>query len=290
MEGIYDYIKALALKSETVNGPKEGDYKGKDGLWRCGVCHALKQTSLDCGGETLHPFVPCDCKKRAEKMVEDQNIANMAADDLQKRREDCFPATAKGCPMLSMTFEKSNGTNEKPMSIAKRYCNAFDLMLDKGEGLLLWGLRGTGKTYIAGCIANSLLDSGKKVKFVQMPTIIRAAQVGEFVPEDYNKYHLIIIDDLGVERQTDFAQEVLWSMIEERVKNQLPMVITTNISLDEIKRRSGLTESAEKKCSCFDRALSKILEACTPIEINETNERRNKIWEKQQFVKETLGI
>ena len=65
MEGIYDYIKALALKSETVNGPKEGDYKGKDGLWRCGVCHALKQTSLDCGGENLHPFVPCDCKKRS---------------------------------------------------------------------------------------------------------------------------------------------------------------------------------------------------------------------------------
>lgn len=290
MEGIYDYIKALALKSKHVNGPKEGDYKGKDGLWRCGVCHALKQTSLDCGGETLHPFVPCDCKKKANKMVEDQILENMAADDLQKRREDCFPATAKGFPMLSMTFEKSNGTNEKPMSIAKRYCNAFDLMLDKGEGLLLWGLRGTGKTYIAICIANNLLDAGEKVKFVQMPTIIRAAQVGEFVPEDYNKYHLIIIDDLGVERQTDFAQEVLWSMIEERVKNQLPMIITTNISLDEIKRRSGLTEASEQKCSCFDRALSKILEVCTPIEINETNERRNKIWEKQQFVKETLGI
>ena len=33
MDGIYDYIKALALKSEHVNGPKEGDYKGKDGLW-----------------------------------------------------------------------------------------------------------------------------------------------------------------------------------------------------------------------------------------------------------------
>lgn len=290
MDGMINYMKALVARSELANGPKEGDYKDQEGFWVCHVCKSRKQTSLDCFGETLHPFIPCKCKESEERARADYNIKIQAANDLEKRRNDCFPQTVKGTPMLSMTFEGSNGANEVPMRIAQRYCQYFEEMINHGEGLLLWGNRGTGKTYIAGCIANALLDAGKKVKWVNMSKIISQAQKGDFVPEDYNAYHLLIIDDFGTERDTTFSAEVILSLIEERTKNSLPMIVTTYLNLERIKETSGITRQGGKQMEISAKSLAwqKILEFCTPIEVNSKDERKARIWEKQKFIQETL--
>ena len=70
----------------------------------------------------------------------------------------------------------------------------------------------------------------------------------------YKKY--IILDDLGSERDTAFAQECIYAVIERRLATKKPMVITTNISLERMENPVDVGES---------RIYSRILESCVPI-------------------------
>ena len=81
-----------------------------------------------------------------------------------------------------------------------------------GQGLLLWGDVGTGKTFIAGCIANALLDRGIPVLMTNFSRVLM--RLTSNIAEDKNAFldgldafRLLVIDDLGIERNTDFAQE-----------------------------------------------------------------------------------
>ena len=80
------------------------------------------------------------------------------------------------------------------------------------QGLLLWGDVGTGKTFIAGCIANALLDRGIPVLMTNFSRVLM--RLTSNIAEDKNAFldgldafRLLVIDDLGIERNTDFAQE-----------------------------------------------------------------------------------
>ncbi len=107
------------------------------------------------------------------------------------------------------------------MEKAKRYVEHWDEMQKKAMGLLLWGNVGTGKTYMAGCIANALIDQGVKVLMTNFPRILNTltglyqGDRNEFI-DSLNRYPLLIIDDLGMERDSEFAREQVFSVIDSR--------------------------------------------------------------------------
>ena len=99
-------------------------------------------------------------------------------------------------------------------------------------GLLLWGDVGTGKSFFAGCVANALLDKGVPVlmtnfaKILNSLTGIYPQDRNEFI-NSLNQYSLLIIDDLGVERNSEFALEQVFHVIDSRYRSMKPMIITT---------------------------------------------------------------
>ena len=74
----------------------------------------------------------------------------------------------------------------------------------------------------------------------------------------------MIIDDLGMERNSEFAREQVFSVIDSRYRSQLPMIVTTNLSLEELKDTTDLSKA---------RIYGRVLERCLPIRVNDQNIR-----------------
>ena len=128
----------------------------------------------------------------------------------------------------------------------------------------------THNTYYAACIANALIDRGERVKMTSF-TAISNELFGIENKQDYldklTNYPLLIIDDFGVERRTDYILEQVETVINMRYEKRKPIIVTTNLSADEI---AGTTDIR------FRRAFDRMLEVCTLIEMNGESRRQAK--------------
>ena len=139
-------------------------------------------------------------------------------------------------------FEKAQ-MNDKHMIIAKNYCDNF-LKNKVKKGLLFSGTVGVGKTYAASCIANFLMQKNKKVLVMNLALYLMTIKKdwGKF-ENDYLKYvedaELVIIDDFGIENITSFVNEKLFLIIDTRYRSLKPLIITSNLTLEEIYETFG---------------------------------------------------
>ena len=151
--------------------PGEGDYTGEDGLLYCGKCHTPKEAYFEDGhiallGRDRHP-TNCACQ---QKRYEEQRLA-----DRQRKHEDTVKELKKDCfdtPKLrDWCFENDNGANLQ-MKHARFYADNFDTMLSENIGYLLWGSVGTGKSFFAACIANSLMEKEIPVRMTNFAAVL----------------------------------------------------------------------------------------------------------------------
>ena len=128
------------------------------------------------------------------------------------------------------------------MDKARAYVENWKEAYKNNTGLLLFGDVGTGKSFFAGCIANALLDRDVPVLMTNFPTILNrltgmfSEDRADFIAS-FDEYDLLIIDDLGVERSTEYAMEQMFFVIDSRYRSRRPMIITTNLKLAELKTR-----------------------------------------------------
>ncbi len=158
------------------------------------------------------------------------------------------------------TFAHDNGENPV-MAKAHAYVEHWPEAFKKNIGLLLFGDVGTGKSFLARCIANALLDQDVPVLMTNFPTIL-SRLCGTFGEDrtdfldSLGDYDLLIIDDLGAERNTEYALEQMFSIIDSRYRSNKPLIVTTNLKLDELKHPPDLAHA---------RIYDRILECCAPI-------------------------
>lgn len=248
------------------NKPKNDSDYIVDGLLYCGKCKTPKQVKLEVW-RTIKIF-PCNCVCKSDEydFRKEQDYENESMRRIKRLKIEGIQDKL----IHNWTFANDNNNMIEMTNKALKYCKQWEQMYNDNIGLLFWGNIGTGKTYFASCIANDLLDKGVSVMMTNFSKILNA--LSGFAQEDKNEYinklnyyKLLIIDDLGVERQSEFAQEIVYNVIDSRCKNGQPIIITTNLTIDEIKKPKNIAHS---------RIYDRILEMCVPIHFEGMSQRK----------------
>ena len=241
------------------------EYLNEDSLICCRKCHTPRQKRINAMGRTIEPRCMCACQTADYEKREHERKHREFLDIVERNRSMGLPDPAQ----RKHTFENDLGYNPKQIAMAKQYVQHWEEFLASPTGLLLWGDVGTGKSFIAGCIANALLDKGVPVimtnfaRLLNKLTDMYSGDRNAYI-DSFKRYPLMINDDLGVERNSEFAREQVFSVIDSRYRSQLPMIVTTNLSLEELKDPTDLSRS---------RIYDRVLERCLPIRVNEQNIR-----------------
>lgn len=271
---ILDDLMATTEKNNKVN---EGDYYDEKGLLYCGKCHTPKQVEVKILGQVKRPYCLCRCES---ERLEKEEKERKEFDRIQQIRRRCFNDEA----MQGWTFANDDLSNERVTKAMQNYVNNFPELKKQGKGLLLYGHCGTGKTYAACEVANALIDKGYSVLVTNFAKVLNSLQA-TYEKQDYidsiNDNSLLILDDLGIERDTPFAREQVYNVIDARYRAGLPMIITTNLTMDKIKATQDIDNM---------RIYDRILERCFPIEVNGENRRRKAIRESYGDMKNLLGL
>lgn len=261
-----EIISALAKKTAANAQIGPDDYE-KDGLWYCGACHSPKQcyVTIPMKKKQIRVFCLCRCavEKRDSEWAAEREKKEM--DRLRKMRD-----VAMSDPKLrSATFESSDNRNPETMAKLKRYADNFDQAREENIGLCLVGGVGTGKSYAAACVANRLLDKGTAVLMTNFSRVLNALSGYEVDKNAYIrdlvKFPLLILDDFGIERSTQFSQEMVYNVIDARYRENLPLIVTTNISWNEMKNPADMTHQ---------RIYDRITEMCVPISFGSDGRRK----------------
>lgn len=224
-----------------------------------------------CGEKTryLVPYfnreVRCNC--RCDERRWEQSRQSLAQQERDTRRTKCFGTSIlKGC-----TFDADDRRRPELTELCIRYADGIGELLSQqgATGLLIYGGVGTGKSYLAAAVANRLIDRGYRVKWLsatEVVTVLFSAQDRQEVLEEWSRnFDMIVLDDLGVESSRDFSQERLWDFVERMYTCGKPLIITTNLTKDELSKAADI-----RRRRIFDR----ILQMCRPIALEGASRRR----------------
>ena len=261
MTEIRNVVAGVIAAANARSPTPAGEYLAEDGLLHCSGCHEPVQCRIDILGEEKTVRCICSCVKKTMQAFNDR----IRREEIERNRLDCFGESE----LRNWTFAEDDLKQPKLSAAFKRYVDGFRQFMQDGKGLLLYGRNGTGKSFYAACIANALIDSGYKVLVTNISRISNILQGMFEGKQEYidslNAYSLIVLDDLGTERQSEFMQEMVFSIVNSRYCSGLPFIVTTNLTIDEITKPQDSGRA---------RIYSRVLQRCFPVEVNGIDRRK----------------
>lgn len=303
-----DFANVIDVAEKRVNkfvGEGQDDYIGENGLRYCGVCNTPKQCRVFLFDEERIQTCLCKCgaEKRDRNMLELKrgslegeyySAKSLGFDDFRlfrwfihndykisprliRERELllnrlCFPEAEK---MQGCTFANDDGANPKITTVAKEYAANFAEMKNKGMGLLFFGDTGVGKSYIAACIANALLERDIPVRMTNFERIsneLWETKDKQGYMDMLNRFDLLVLDDLAAEKSTEYMDGIVFNIIDSRLRAGLPIVVTTNLTRQELQSTSDMRKK---------RIYSRLFECCIPQEVVGNDRRRGMVAENK---------
>ena len=280
MKTIGDALLGVIRNAEEQNGPTEDDYiDPEDGLYHCGKCGERKEKIQEFLGRTAKVPVPCRCRREELEAIE----RSKRADHISLLKREGFDDPA----MENSRFEADEYPESRESQAARNYAEHFSDFYRKGKGLVFTGCVGVGKTFYASCIANALMDKLRPVLFTSISRYVRGME-GDYGNRneriDYlRKFDLVVFDDFGVERSTPYMNELIYAIIDGRARSGKPMLVTTNLTMDVLKKTDDIPADAAR---IYDR----ILAHCIPIPFDGENLRRKQARDEYVEFRKILGI
>ena len=272
-------LEAIAEKGLREQVIKPDDWFDGDILY-CGKCKKPRREFRRCNDKLILTASKCDCdiadveeEKRKEREAETQKkIASLKLASMMDNR------------FRESTFENYIVTpeNERQYKISQRYCEKFPEMVKRSQGLIFYGSIGTGKTYLSACIGNRLMENLNSVfmtSFVKLIDMFKPGEDAEKYIQRMNRVSLLILDDLKAERNSDYALEKVYNIVDSRYRSGKPVIYTTNLTLTQMK------ETSDIRCS---RIYDRIFETCYPVEFKGQSWRKKEAAKKYDDIKAIL--
>jgi len=201
---------------------------------------------------------------------------------LYSLRKNAFGAAEN---LYGCTFEKDNHTVPQ-MEQMRKYAEHWEEMRRQNVGLLLWGPPGSGKSFAAACIANARIECYEKVRMTTLGMVLnRLPALTPQQKEDYLKElrtcDLLVLDDFGMERRTDYAREQVFSIVDGRYQAKKPLIITTNLTLHDLKSAQDIDDR---------RVFDRVLEMCVPVCFDGESQRKALLQGKMDAYLDMLAL
>lgn len=278
---MFDVIKKLANQDNSA----PDDYE-ENGVRMCGKCRTPKQMWMDLplpGGRTDRRLVPvaCKCSQEQQEADAEKQATEQFSHWMKEQREKYGISDGYS----SCTFARDDRRNTTISDTCRRYAERWDSMEADNMGVLFYGSVGTGKSYYACCIVNALLE--KRIpaivtNFPRLLNVLQGARERQAYIDHLQLFRLLVIDDLGVERDSSYAAETVYSVIDARGRSGLPLICTTNLSMDELKNPPSMQ---------YARIYDRVLELCPiTIKMTGTSRRAGNAEARRAKARELLGI
>jgi len=188
---------------------------------------------------------PCECRDRQIAKARSSGVSSV------------IPARYRG-----VSFDRPPVTqiDADVVRQVRDYCDELDQNLDAGRGLWFFGNSGTGKTTLAMLVSAITLKAGRTAAIYSMPQLLaRIRQTFDSAPgeesylglfEQLTSVDLLHLDDLGSENRTEWVLEQLYALINERYESRRSVVVTTNLTAEELEEQIG------------ERVISRLVEMC----------------------------
>lgn len=273
--------KAVIKAATAAKADKNAEDYYKDGVLVCGKCHTNKEKKIQLAREYVTVRCICKCESEERERIQKQKDYEEEMRRIERLKvASLMDAKLKSATLKTFTQKEDN---QKLYTIVKNYVDNFETFYKSNRGLLFWGTVGTGKSYAAACIANELLN--RKTPVV-MTSFVKVLQVIQDNTENETEFvnrlcaaRLLIIDDLGTERNTDYALEKVYNVIDSRYRTGKPLILTTNLNLQDMQMTQDIR---------YQRIYDRIFEMCHPVMVNGTSWRINQAKERFNETKRLL--
>lgn len=165
-------------------------------------------------------------------------------------------------------------SNDKALKVATEYVKDFAGRIKTGRGLMMIGEVGRGKTRLATTIAIEAMRQRYTARYVTTVSLLDriketfaqgSRESEEDVINGFTQCNFLVLDDFGKENPTQWSEERIFRIIDERYAKCRPIIITTNIGIDDIKTRYPWSGEA---------IVSRLYETCTGIMLTGPDKRR----------------
>lgn len=250
-----------------------GDFRDEDGMLCCGICKRPKEAKVELFG--FLKTVPCACACAMNEWNRKE-----AAFKEQQRKVAIRQLRVNGIQDEGLRDRRFADAEMTPqLEKCKDYAEHFEEFKAENIGMIFLGPVGNGKTHAAACIANSLIDRGIPVLMTSFPRILNSGYEKNALVREAQAFDLVIIDDLGAERQSEYALETVQYFLDERYKSGKPTIITTNLGKSDLENPKNMD---------YKRIYDRVLEMCLPMTFPARDRRKEKAEEKSKRAKELM--
>lgn len=192
-----------------------------------------------CGGSGYVGTTMCECLRELcrQEQKKEVSILSGSKETFNQFRLDYYP---------DRVDHKYGASPRTIMERNFQNCRRYALTFTPHAGNLLFvGGTGLGKTFLSACIARAVADRGYSVVYESAAHLFGKLEQAKFSPSEENRREaarftecdLLIVDDLGTEMPGQFVTAALYTLLNDRILGNLPMVISTNLNVEEISRR-----------------------------------------------------